>query len=250
MNRVLLLILVAGATFLIILFAVKPELIGDIWLWLVGLSGVIIKAFQSLIAYVKKMFSGNSEQTDDNEPSPENNTVAPSNSNRSVAAKDEKAFDGITLRLLRYSDDGETTIGMLTINNKFYCYTLEDTFHEEKIPKETRIPAGTYIIDYLREETPSTKKMRELYNEWFMYHLELKNVPNFNYVYIHNGGTHNDTEGCILVSDSLNVSSDKTFLSNSRETFRRLYIYLSEQLNNSIPVRIIIHDENWLNSLK
>ena len=250
MNRVLLLILVAGATFLIILFALKPELIGDIWLWLVGLSGVIIKAFQSLIGYIKKMFSGNSEQTDKNEAPPENNATEPSNSNRMIAAANEKVYDGITLHLLRYSDNGDTTIGMLTINNKFYCYTLEDTFHEEKIPKETRIPAGTYNINYRREETPSTMKMRKLYNEWFKYHIELKKVPGFKYVYIHNGGTHNDTEGCILVSDSLSVSSDNTFLSNSRETFRRLYIYLSELLNNDIPIRIIIQDENWLNSLK
>jgi len=40
MNRLLLLVLIAGATFLIILFALKPELIDNIWLWLVGLSGM------------------------------------------------------------------------------------------------------------------------------------------------------------------------------------------------------------------
>ena len=54
MNRVLLLILIAGAVFLLILFAVKPELIGNTWLWLIGLSGVIVKSLQSMFNYFQK----------------------------------------------------------------------------------------------------------------------------------------------------------------------------------------------------
>jgi len=57
MNRILLLLLVAGATYLLVVLAVKPELIGNVWLWFVGLSGLIVRVFQLLTNYVKKLFS-------------------------------------------------------------------------------------------------------------------------------------------------------------------------------------------------
>lgn len=243
MNRFLLLVLIAGATFLIILFAIKPELIDNIWLWLVGLSGVIVKAFQMLIDFFKEKFSDDKEVE---ESIPENNEE------KDVPLPipiNNQQFQGITLSLLRFSNDGETTIGLLNINNQFYSYTLEDTFHKEKVPGETRIPSGTYQIQFRKEETDLTSKYRERYPEWFTFHLQLQQVPGFDSIYIHNGGDHTHTEGCILVSDSLNVSNEHKFLSNSRETFRRLYGYLREQLDNHIAVRITIYDENWINKL-
>jgi hypothetical protein len=247
MNRVLLLILVAGATFLIVLFAVKPELIGDIWLWVVGLAGVIVKAFQALVNYFKKLFSGDGDKKPAEAVKPE--TVINEAAGDVAVSSENQSYNGVTLRLLRYSDDGSTTIGLLTINGQYYCYTLEDTFHKVKVPGETRIPAGRYWIKFRKEETQSTLTMRQRYPEWFTWHLELQQVPGFTNIYIHNGGTHNDTEGCILVSDSLNVSNTSTFLSNSRKTFEKLYRYLSEQLHNDVPVQIIIYDENWLKNI-
>jgi len=244
MNRFLLLVLIAGATFLIILFAVKPELIENIWLWIIGLSGAIVKAFQMLIEFFKEKFSSDKETTEKKEPEvSEGETVNTKNTGS------HEPFNGITLSLLRFSDDKETTLGLLSINDQFYSYTLEDTFHEEKIAGETRIPAGTYPVQFRKEETELTLKYRERYHEWFTFHLQLQNVPGFDSIYIHNGGDHTHTEGCILVSDSLNVSNEKTFLSNSRETYRRLYSYLREQLDNNIPARIIIHNENWIKKI-
>jgi len=57
MNRILLLLLIAGATYLLVVLAVKPELIGNMWLWFVGLSGLIVKVFQLLTDFIKKLFS-------------------------------------------------------------------------------------------------------------------------------------------------------------------------------------------------
>lgn len=244
MNRILLLILVAGITFLIILFAIKPELIESVWLWIIGLSGTIVKAFQLLIDFFKKKFSGEKEIPEENIPEAPGDTKP-----ESTVANTTEAFKGTSLNLLRYSDDKATTIGLLSVNEKFYCYTLEDTFHEVKVDGETRIPAGTYPIKFRKEETELTIKYRERYPDWFTWHIQLKDVPGFNSIYIHNGGDHTQTEGCLLVSDSLNVNNENTFLSNSKETFRRLYGYLSEQLDNNIPVRISIYNENWIKTL-
>ena len=244
MNRFLLLVLIAGATFLIILFAVKPELIENIWLWIIGLSGAIVKAFQTLIEFFKEKFSSDKDVADKNEHEATEQVIDNANSEEI-----KESFAGISISLMRFSDDKETTIGLLSINDQFYCYTLEDTFHEVKVAGETRIPAGTYQVQFKKEETELTLKYRERYPEWFTFHLQLQSVPGFDSIYIHNGGDHTHTEGCILVSDSLNVNNEKTFLSNSRETYRRLYGYLREQLDNNIPVRITIYDEHWIKKI-
>ena len=244
MNRFLLLILIAGAAFLLILFAVRPDLISNIWLWFVGLAGVIVKLFQWLAEYFKKLL--NPQQSKKSAPADTNSKEI----NHQETATKEDAFEGVTLYLLRYYDDGETTVGLLLANRKFYCYTLEDTFHKEKIAGETRIPAGTYAVRFRKEETPFTKTMRQRYPEWFTWHLQLQKVPGFDSIYIHNGGDHTDTEGCILVSDRLTIGEGSTTLTHSRETFKRLYRWLSEKLYDNIPVRIVVKDENWMNNLK
>ncbi|HBL75809.1 MAG: hypothetical protein A2W90_04725 [Bacteroidetes bacterium GWF2_42_66] len=236
MKRILLLVIIAGITFLVILFARKPELISDIWIWLIGLSGLIVKGFQYIIEYFKDLFN----------PAPKPGA----NENTETEAKPRDLFSGTSLKLLRISDDGKTTIGLLFVNNRFYCYTLEDARREVKIPGETRIPAGTYLITFRKELSELTQKYRDLYPDWFSFHLQLNNVPEFDLVYLHNGGDHTDTEGCILVSDSIQVQNKNTMLTNSRITFRRLYEFISEQLSGGTACRIIIQDENWINDLK
>jgi CBS domain containing-hemolysin-like protein len=66
MNRLLLLILIAGLTFLIVLFASKPELIEQIWLWVIGLAGPIIKVIQEIVNFFKRMFGGEKDSPDNN----------------------------------------------------------------------------------------------------------------------------------------------------------------------------------------
>ncbi len=61
MNRILLLILIAGLTFLVVLFALRPDLLDTVWLWLVGLSGAIVKGFHLLIEFFKDKFSSDKE---------------------------------------------------------------------------------------------------------------------------------------------------------------------------------------------
>ncbi len=168
-------------------------------------------------------------------------------------------FEGVTIKVARYSDDGTTTLGIMTIQDEFYCYTLEDTFRKEKVPGKTRIPAGTYTVDFNITEppTPKTLQYREIYGDLFTWHLHVKEVPGFQGIYIHHGNTHDHTLGCILVSKSLSViakdpeidTDDQKSLSSSRDSFRVLYKYLKEQLENKIPVRLIILDEDWLNTL-
>lgn len=55
--RIMSLIFIAIITFLIVLAVKRPELLKDFWLWLVGLSGLILHAFQIIWNDVKELFS-------------------------------------------------------------------------------------------------------------------------------------------------------------------------------------------------
>ena len=245
MKRFYTLLVIAIIAFAVIFFTKRPDVFNEIWLWIIGLAGSIIEIFRRLFGFLRK-----------EESSVDLQRTYTSNFSLTGSAKQTELqdlatdnFKGVTITVLRYSDDGTTTIGLLYLNGFFYCYTLEDTFREVKIAGQTRIPAGKYSIDFIRHETELTMKYRSLFPEWFHFHLEIKNVPNYTGVYIHSGGDHTHTAGCLLVSDSLSVKNETKFLTNSKKTFRRLYTYLRTELEKGTPVRLVMRDEAWFAKL-
>lgn len=95
------------------------------------------------------------------------------------------------------------TIGKLSVDGKFICYTLEDKLREEigvpveqwKVIGETAIPKGTYPVSI----TMSRRFGKNL--------PLLGNVPGFSGVRIHTGNSSKDTEGCLLVGASWDGTS-------------------------------------------
>jgi len=61
MNRKLVLFLIGLVTFSIILFVKRPELIQKFWLWVVGLSGFIIKILQVIYEAFQRWFATGEE---------------------------------------------------------------------------------------------------------------------------------------------------------------------------------------------
>lgn len=109
------------------------------------------------------------------------------------------------LVITRTEKTTRATFGELSIDGKFFCYTLEDPVRDVKIPKETAIPAGAY------------KVVLSMSNRFKKVLPEVLNVPGFVGVRIHGGNTVQDTEGCPLVgyqrtsvglSSSLPASTD------------------------------------------
>jgi hypothetical protein len=100
-----------------------------------------------------------------------------------------------------------STIGELTIDGKFECYTLEDKERDVKIKGETAIPTGTYKV--IINQSNRFKRLLPL----------LIAVPNFEGVRIHAGNSNHDTEGCILVG--MNRSVD--YITKSRKAFDILF---------------------------
>lgn len=101
---------------------------------------------------------------------------------------------------------GDYTCGFFhNEEDTFRSFLLEDTYHENKIPGVTRIPAGFYELKIHKADTPLTIKHREAYKEssWFKahpgwYHIEITGVPNYSGVYFHSGVDDSHTLGCNL----------------------------------------------------
>jgi len=113
-----------------------------------------------------------------------------------------------------------STIGELTIDGKFECYTLEDKERDVKIKGETAIAKGTYKV--IINQSNRFKKLLPL----------LINVPNFEGVRIHPGNSNHDTEGCILVG--MNRSVD--YITKSRKAFDSLFKKMQKAKNITITI--------------
>lgn len=142
-----------------------------------------------------------------------------------------------SLQRLSFFDD--YSIGVLYKNSKILCFTLEDEKRTIKINGETRIPFGTYEI-----KLRTFGSMSERYSKKFHFHkgmLHLQNVPNFSFVYIHIGNTDDDTAGCILVGNELNIK--KNMLIGSTLSYTELYQDMLSELNQGNKIFINVIDE-------
>ncbi len=141
------------------------------------------------------------------------------------------------LDLYRYSAGKEDTIGLMFIDCNFECYTLEDEYRSVKVKGETRIPAGTYTVKFREVVTGKTTRYKNKF-PWFTWHLELQDVPDFKYIYIHIGNDDDDTEGCILVGDGV---SNRT-ITSSTQAFERFYKKVQKELHEGRTVTITVRD--------
>ena len=111
------------------------------------------------------------------------------------------------IQIKRLHKTANSTIGEMTIDGKFECYTLEDIERDVKIKCETAIPKGTYKV--IINQSNRFKKLMPL----------VLNVPNFEGIRIHPGNSNHDTEGCILVGQT----RSKDYISKSRKAYEILF---------------------------
>jgi hypothetical protein len=111
------------------------------------------------------------------------------------------------LELKRKIFTDDSTIGELSIDGVFICFTLEDKVRDVKIQNVTAIPYGNYEIAITFS------------NRFKQYMPLLLKVPGFEGVRIHSGNKSTDTEGCILVGSSKALN----FIGNSRTTYKTLF---------------------------
>ena len=153
------------------------------------------------------------------------------------------------LELYRYSSGNESTLGILYLihddnTKEFLCYTLEDEKRTIKKPKETRIPTGQYFIA-LRKEGGYNNKYAKRVPHLHEGMLHITGVPGFSWILIHCGNTDDDTDGCILVGDTVEQNISKAgFLGNSTTCYRRVYPKILNviQKQKKVIIKIINFD--------
>ena len=115
---------------------------------------------------------------------------------------------GTGLRLERKVLTPESTIGELSLDGVFQCWTLEDAVREgEKVFGKTAIHYGLYRVIV----THSERFKRDM--------PLLLDVPGFEGVRIHCGNTAADSDGCIL----LGRVKGKDWIGESRKAFDELF---------------------------
>jgi len=150
------------------------------------------------------------------------------------------------LKLTRFSDNSNATLGLLYIDDEFFCFTLEDEFREDKISDETRIPEGVYPLGIQEKETELTLSYRKKYS-FFQNHIHIKDVPGFTGIYVHIGNYEYNISGCILVSKTAiagNGLDGYKLGYGSQKTYQELYQMIYKRLENEVCTIEIMDAEN------
>jgi hypothetical protein len=139
----------------------------------------------------------------------------------------------VQLDLVRHTAIGDATIGTLSIDGSFQCFTLEDVIRETKIAGKTAIPAGSYSV--LLCESP---KFSDSYEEKGLGRIVplIDGVPNFIGIRIHVGNKASHSEGCVLVGDW--TDRTKAQIVNSTAAFKALMKKLGGAGTGGIRIKI------------
>lgn len=146
----------------------------------------------------------------------------------------------------KYKTD-KYTVGRLSIDGTFICNTMEDVdrglddgmpdwkIRNKKIPNVTAIPTGRYEVDM------STVSPRFSQKQFYMDVCQgklprLKNVKGFEGILIHTGNDENHSSGCLLVG----LNKVKGKLTDSKETFKKVYALMKEAHNRGETIYITI----------
>ena len=122
----------------------------------------------------------------------------------------------------RFTSDSDSTVSLIRVDGFFVCFGLEDEYREEKKAKETRIPAGTYPVR-LRKEGGFNARAQRKFPRMNRGMLHIQDVPGFEYILIHWGNTHTDTDGCLLTGTGAFCRDGEMSIQASVEAYKNLY---------------------------
>lgn len=126
------------------------------------------------------------------------------------------------IKLVRARQGKQSTLSYLFVDGEFICYTLEDAIRDVKIKGETAIPAGKYSL-FLNTYGAMNARYKRWFPDFHQGMIEIKEIPNYSYVYMHIGNNIGDTSGCILVGTSWELTDGDYELRKSRKAYISLY---------------------------
>lgn len=152
------------------------------------------------------------------------------------------------LTLERRYKKTEYTIGILSVDGKYFCETVEDKdrglssdmpvnkIRRAKVPNKTAIPTGRYKIDM---NTVSPRfRLRYWATRYNGIVPRLLSVPCWSGVLIHVGATADSSAGCVIVGQN----KIKGGVVRSAETFYKLmdeYLIPARQRGEEIWITIV-----------
>jgi hypothetical protein len=149
------------------------------------------------------------------------------------------------LWLERFAFGRDSTLGALHLvedgaDPKRLCFTIEDERRVVKVPGETCIPVGVFRIEYRTEGG-----MHAHYSERFAgLHrgmLWLRNVPDYEWVYLHLGNRESETAGCPLLVTTPIVTPAGEFVGGSSvDAYRSVYQMVAAALDTGEDVVLSI----------
>lgn len=117
----------------------------------------------------------------------------------------------------------------------FSCHGLEDDQDAVKEYGHTAIDAGNYPIG-VRQEGAMTGKYYKRFPEWFEGMLWVRDVPNYDWIYIHILNNLDETLGCLgvgLQADLVNHT-----IMQSRKAFYALYmLVIQDALDGNLRIQ-------------
>lgn len=136
----------------------------------------------------------------------------------------------LELVVTRFSSGKDDTLGMLHINGKFACFTLEDERRDTKVWGEMCVPCGKYNVTLYRAgkfHAEYSTKFKSIHKGMLL----VNDVPGFEAILIHIGNTDKDTAGCLLVGDQIKENvTGKGLLSSSTTAYTRVYPQIADVL--------------------
>ena len=121
----------------------------------------------------------------------------------------------------RFVSDKDSTLSSVTLDGVAECWGVEDEYRPDKVPGETRIPAGTYSVR-LRTEGGFHNTYTRKFPGFHRGMLEIADVPNFEYVLIHIGNDESNTSGCLCVG-TFPVIVGRMAVTSSTAAYKKLY---------------------------
>ncbi len=131
------------------------------------------------------------------------------------------------IEVKRIKQGKNSTLSEIYIDGEFLGYGLEDSIREVKIKGSTAIPAGSYKLG-LNTYGAMNARYKRRFPEMHRGMIEVKDIPNFKYVYIHIGNYFSDTEGCLLVGEYFKLYDGDYAVYDSTKAYARLYELLVE----------------------
>jgi hypothetical protein len=123
----------------------------------------------------------------------------------------------LNLKRLAFLDD--CTLGVLSIGNIPFCFTVERPWLNNA-PNISCIPAASYPIKWVDTQTAGNRHGRG---------LGVENVPERSLIRIHVANTASEVEGCIGVGMERADFPDGKGVGNSRRALRKLMDRLEGQ---------------------